>query len=118
LALSDVVLGFYKGFWWVYGAALIPVLLGRYARNRRGSMVTAAAVLGSSLGFFLATNFAVWAAGQLYPRTAAGLIACYVAAIPFYANQLAGDAFYAAVLFSGYSLLTRLLPRAPQPAAA
>ena len=28
LVLSDAVLGFYPGFWYVYGAALIPVLLG------------------------------------------------------------------------------------------
>jgi len=70
------------------------------------------------LSFFVLTNFAVWAGGHLYPRTLAGLAACYVAAIPFYGNQLAGDAFYAVVLFGGYSLLTRWLLRAPQPVAA
>lgn len=117
LAVSDLVLGFYGGFWWVYGAALVPVLLGRLVRNRGGVRSLAATVLGSSLSFFVLTNFAVWAGGHLYPRTVAGLAACYVAAIPFYGNQLAGDAFYAVVLFGGYSLLTRWLLRTPQPAA-
>ena len=118
LALSDLVLGFYHGFWWIYAAALVPVLVGRLARNRAGVLGVVATVLGSSLFFFLASNFAVWAAGQIYPPTLAGLAACYVAAIPFYGNQLAGDAFYAVLLFGGYSLLTRWMPRAPQPTAA
>src|ERR1700692_2631808 len=36
LVLSDAVLGFYPGFWYVYAAALIPVLFGRFIRNRSG----------------------------------------------------------------------------------
>jgi len=111
-------LGFYHGFWWVYAAALVPVLFGRLARKRSSIMGVGATVLGSSLFFFLATNFAVWAAGRLYPRTLSGLAACYVAAIPFYGNQIAGDAFYALILFGGYSLLARWMPRAAEPAAA
>lgn len=118
LALSDVVLGFYRGFEWVYVAALIPVLFGRLGRNRGGVAGIAAAAFASSLSFFVITNFAVWAAGQLYPRTLAGLGACYVAALPFYANQIAGDAFYTVLMFGGYALLTRLRSPEPHPAAA
>ncbi|MBV8845315.1 MAG: hypothetical protein JO307_21110 [Bryobacterales bacterium] len=106
LALSDIVLGFHRGFEWVYAAALIPVLLGRLARSR-GFISIAAAALASSLSFFVVTNFAVWAAGQLYPRTLAGLGACYVAALPFYGNQFAGDVFYTVLMFGGYALLAR-----------
>jgi hypothetical protein len=117
-ALSDAVLGYYRGVEWIYCAALIPVLFGRAIRNRSGLMNLAASALGSSLSFFIATNFAVWAAGQLYPRTFAGLTACYVAAIPFYANQFAGDVFYTALLFGGYAVLVRLMTRTPRQAAA
>src|ERR1700756_5030830 len=53
LALGDAVLGFYSGFWYVYGAALIPVLLGGLIRNRSGVGVIAAADFVSSLLFFL-----------------------------------------------------------------
>src|ERR1700751_1605427 len=56
LALSDAVLGFYSGFWYVYGAALVPVLLGRMTRNRNGVAAIIAAALGSSLAFLLITN--------------------------------------------------------------
>ena len=74
LALSDAVMGFYSGFWYVYGAMLIPVLLGRLLRNRSGAGPIAATALASSLSFFLITNFMVWAIGTLYPHTIAGLI--------------------------------------------
>src|SRR5260370_21324007 len=60
LALSDAVLGFYSGFWYVYGAALVPVLLGRFIRHRSGVGAIAAAALASTLSFFVITNFMVW----------------------------------------------------------
>lgn len=116
LALSDAVLGFYPGFWYVYAAALIPVLLGRFVRNSSGVPAIAAAALGSSLSFFLVTNFMVWATGSLYPHTTVGLAACYAAGIPFYQNQLLGDAFYVAALFGGYAALSRVLRPMPQAA--
>jgi len=106
LALSDVVLGFDRGFWFVYAAALAAVLFGRVTRSH-GVGAIAAGALGSSLSFFLITNFMVWATGRIYPNTLAGLAACFTAAIPFYQNQIAGDAFYTLAIFGGYALLRR-----------
>ena len=115
LALSDLVLGFDRGFWFVYAAALVAVLFGRITRNR-GTLAIAAGALGSSLSFFLITNFMVWASGRMYPLTPAGLAACFTAAIPFYQNQVAGDAFYTLALFGGYALLKRSFHPAHQAA--
>jgi hypothetical protein len=109
LALSDAVMGFYGGFWYVYAALLIPVLLGRLIRNRSGVGAIVAAALASSVSFFLITNFMVWATEALYPHTLGGLAASYVAGIPFYRNQLLGDAFYTVAIFGGYAYLTHLL---------
>lgn len=106
LALSDAVLGFDRGFWFVYAAALVAVLFGRITRDR-GVGAIAAGALGSSLSFFLITNFMVWATGRIYPNTLAGLAACFAAGIPFYQNQIAGDAFYTLAIFGGYALLKR-----------
>jgi hypothetical protein len=108
LALSDAVLGFYPGFWYVYGAALIPVLLGRLIRTRTGAGAIATAAVASSLSFFLITNFMVWATDRLYPHTMAGLSACYLAGIRFYRNQVLGDAVYTVAIFGGYAVLNRL----------
>jgi hypothetical protein len=41
----------------------------------------------------------VWAFESDYPKTLAGLYACYLAAVPFFRSMLAGDLFYLAVLF-------------------
>ena len=106
LALSDAVLGFHSGFWFVYAAALVAVLFGRISRGR-GVGAIAAGALGSSLSFFLITNFMVWATTRMYPATLAGLAACFTAAIPFYQNQFLGDAFYTVAIFGGYALLKR-----------
>jgi len=116
LVLSDAVLGFYPGFWYVYGAALIPVLLGRLIRNRSGAGAIAAAAVASSFSFFLITNFMVWATDHLYPRTAAGLSACYLAGIPFYRSQALGDAVYMVAIFGAYAVLNRLCEPARQAA--
>jgi hypothetical protein len=116
LVLSDAVLGFYPGFWYVYAAALIPVLLGRLIRDRSGESVIAAAALASSVSFFVITNFMVWATGQMYPHTIGGLSACYLAGIPFYRNQGLGDAFYSLAIFGGYAVIHRLSQPARQAA--
>jgi hypothetical protein len=116
LALSDAVMGFYQGFWYVYGAALVPVFLGRLIGSRAGAKSIGLAALASSLSFFVITNFMVWAGGHMYPHSASGLTACFVAAIPFYQNQLLGDAFYTVALFGGYALIRSRLEPARQAA--
>lgn len=124
--LSDVVLNnhiyaqYFDGFvlWhsdlaWTYAAVALTVLLGRTLLSRRRGVLRVAgvSVTASSL-FFVLTNLGVWASGLLYPLTAAGLLACYIAAIPFYAQQIVGDLVWCAVLFSGYALVCRHLPSA------
>src|SRR5262249_15706716 len=56
--------------------------------------------LGTGLGFYLASNFAVWAFGSIaYPHTLAGLLDCYVKAIPFFRNGIISDVLFTAVFF-------------------
>jgi hypothetical protein len=73
LALIFAVLGLYSGFWYLYAAALIPVLLGRLIRDQSGAGVIASAAYACSLSFFLITNFMVWATGTMYLHTLVGL---------------------------------------------
>lgn len=67
--------------------------------------VGAGVVLGPT-SFFLISNYAVWAGGDMYPRTFAGLIACYGAAIPFYRNDVLSTAIVAGLAF-GLPVLVR-----------
>ena len=104
---SDAVLGFHDQMPGVYLSFALTVLLGRrFRRPARGRRLVLAAPAASLL-FFVLTNLGVWAAGGLYPRTAAGLLECYVLALPFFGSTILGDALYAAALFGGYALLHR-----------
>jgi len=107
MLLSDAVIGFHSQMAGVYGAFALVVWLGSFLRQRRTAVKVAGAGLAASILFFVVTNFGVWALDSLYPRTLEGLVICYVAAIPFFANTLAGTLFYTAVLFGGFALAER-----------
>jgi hypothetical protein len=110
LFLSDLALGFYHHMEIVYLSFAFIVAIGLWLHKHRGALPIAGAVLVSSVLFFVITNFGVWALDALYPKTWYGLVACYVAAIPFFRNALLGDLLYTGVLFGSFALLERLLP--------
>jgi hypothetical protein len=89
---------------WVYASFTLTVCLGFLLRHHRRVLPIAGATLVGAAMFYLVTNFGVWATGGLYPKTAAGLLQCYIAAIPFFRNMLLGDACYVALLFGGFAL--------------
>jgi len=108
--LSDLFIGFdsLESRLTVYGSFAAIGTIGIWLKTHRSFQNVVLAALGSSILFFLVTNFGVWAFGTLYQKTLAGLLTCYVAAIPFFRNSLAGDLFYTGVFFGGYELIFRL----------
>jgi hypothetical protein len=102
---SDLVLGFYPDMEVQYLAFTVVICIGLLLRQQRSLARIAVAAVASAVSFFVITNFGVWALGTLYPKSTAGLEACFVAAIPFFRNTLLGDLFYTAVLFGGFRLL-------------
>lgn len=90
----------------VYAGFTAQVLLGAWLRTRRGGAVAAASL--GALSFFLLSNFGVWVAG-MYGHSAAGLVACYAAAIPFFSATLAGDVAWTVVLSLAYRPMARWL---------
>ncbi len=109
MLLGDLLLGF-RPVPIVYLAFAGVVGVGFLLRTNRGPWRIAGASVAGSVLFFVVTNFAVWAGGALFPKTFAGLVACFVAAIPFFHNTLLGDAFFAAVLFGGFALAEQRFP--------
>ncbi|MGA2539003.1 MAG: DUF6580 family putative transport protein [Terracidiphilus sp.] len=90
--------------WYVAAMALGQILLRAKTTLVR---VAAGALLGPT-SFFILVDYAVWAAGDMYPKTLAGLEACFVAALPFYRNDLISTALVAGLAFGLPVLLRRL----------
>jgi vitamin B12 transporter len=118
MLISDV------GLAWMYGYALLsPMRLiiyatfalitwaGSFLKNRVKAIPVLGYTLGGALVFHLISNFAVWATGRMYPLTLEGLLACYIASIPFFNTLLAGSLTYGILLFGGFEILQRLVPK-------
>ncbi|HXT12867.1 MAG TPA: DUF6580 family putative transport protein [Candidatus Angelobacter sp.] len=101
LLASDLVLGFYTISPVVYASFALIVCLGFWVRRHHSLRRIGIATVLSALMFFIITNFGVWAIGHLYPKTPAGLVDCYAAAIPFFRNTLLSNLAYTALLFGG-----------------
>ncbi|MEP6472036.1 MAG: TonB-dependent receptor, partial [Acidobacteriota bacterium] len=124
MAASDVVLDFGTGRralsatrLTIYATFAVIALAGRWARAASPGRLAVFSVGASSL-FFVTSNFVEWAASGLYPHTAAGLVLCYVAALPFFGHTLLADLAGTAVLFSLDALSRRLVARRGLTAAA
>jgi hypothetical protein len=111
---GDFFVGFHILMPVVYASFVISTALGFWVRERRLGVRVGGVVLLGAIQFFLITNFGVWAFSNFYPKTFAGLTACYAAGVPFFWNTLAGDVCYSALLFGGLFLAERTFP-APRP---
>jgi hypothetical protein len=112
----------------VYPSFLVYIFIGKWLRHSESPLKIGIASLLGSVQFFLLTNFAVWLfwgvgpgyTGTLepgqYPRTVAGLIACYAAGLgsqngtglSFFAMTVLGDLFCTGALFGLHAILSRV----------
>lgn len=90
LLVTDLAFGFYPGQVWVYLGYLPYVVAGSLLIRPLGGWGLLAPLLGS-VGFFIVSNFGVWAGGLLYPVTFEGLVLCYLKALPFFRATLISD---------------------------
>ena len=104
MVISDFYLGTHGAMVWVYSALFIIYLIGYFfIKNISFKNILVGSVIGS-LMFFIVTNFGVWLIG--YPKSLAGLMQCYIAAIPFYKNTLLSSIFYSTIIHSCYIIIT------------
>lgn len=96
---------FYPGWYWQYACYALFVGLGFLLQPNRSPLWLGATAVGSSILFFVISNFGVWFSAQLYPPTADGLIACYLMGLPFLKQAVGADLFYCALFFGSYQLL-------------
>lgn len=63
--------------------------------------------VAASTAYFLISNFTVWLGWGIYPHTREGLMACYVAALPYYRSSLLNTLLFAAVFFGIHEWMRR-----------
>jgi hypothetical protein len=87
---------------------LVPCFIGLLLRDRVKPLNVFGAGLGTGVGFFLTSNFAVWAFGNIaYAKNLSGLILCYTKAIPFFRNGMISDVLFSLVFFGIGSLVAQ-----------
>jgi len=118
LAASDVVLTTlvyrYPFSWdhfvtWAWYAGML--WLGSTLKKDTGAVRILGTALAGSVSFFVISNFAVWAAWNMYPRTASGLMACYDAGLPFFRRAVVGDLLFTAIMFGAPVVIGAVVAR-------
>ena len=117
MLIGDLMLGLHDMMFFVYGAFILISLIGVFNSTRVCGHIVIAASLGSSVLFFLVTNYGVWMLSGFYPMTPDGLLACYIAAIPFFQMTLMGDLFFVGVIFGLFMALEHFMPTIRKPAS-
>lgn len=100
----------WMGNGWVYASFALIVLLGMFGLKKVTPLKVLGTGLSASLVFFAVSNFGVWLGSTVYSQDFGGLMACYIAGIPFLGNTIAGDLFYCTVLFGVYELARQRFP--------
>lgn len=104
---------YYEGFQWfggfgyTYLAIAMTAAVGFFWLRRVTVLTGLSSGLMASLLFFVVTNFGVWAGSAMYPKSIAGLMACYTAGLPFLGNTLAGTLLFGAVMFGAYEWMIK-----------
>jgi len=110
--ISDIYFGFSTISIFVYFALGLIVFIGYFLPNNKCTTSFENILTGSLSGsiiFFIVSNFGVFLIG--YPKSISGLISCYTAAIPFFANTISSTLIFSTVLFLSYDIIRDSIPQ-------
>lgn len=99
--VADLYWGLHSFMFWTYSSIALCTLIA--TRFHTMYMMLIGPVI-----FFVITNFAVWTSGY-YGFTLAGLVACYIAAIPFFHMTLLSTILYTSAFYIIRQASLRLL---------
>jgi hypothetical protein len=97
----------YGGWYWVYGAFALMVLLGRWLLQKitvAGFMIS---VISCVFTHWIVTDLGVWIGSKTYAQDINGLIACLENAIPYEWRFMAGTLVYGVILFGLFERMKR-----------
>ena len=108
MVLSDAFLGMHNVILFTWGSFVLVTLLGVWAKKHKTFAGIVSTSIVSSFLFYVITNFGVWAMGW-YPKTAQGLLECYILGLPFLRNFGVATLVYTFVFFGAYEFIARMV---------
>ena len=106
MLISDLYIGSHIIAPWVYLSIGAICLIGYLVKNNTSNVVLYSIL--SSVLFFIISNFGVWFSGG-YTYSLEGLVACYIAAIPFFKNTLISTVLFSSCIHVLYSTMNFLI---------
>lgn len=106
MVISDIFLGMHNVVLFTWGSFILVTFLGAWAKHHKTFKAIVSISVVSSVLFYVVTNFGVWAMGW-YPRTAKGLLDCYILGLPFLRTFTVATLIYMAVFFGAYEFIAR-----------
>jgi hypothetical protein len=125
LGASDVVLTkfmYHLNMGWeelIQIAAFVSIAIIGWTLHERISVGRLAfACLAAPTAFYIISDFGVWIGYGSYPHTWSGLVACYVAAIPYQGRITVSTVLFSSILFGGQQIYARVAQRKNSQALA
>lgn len=100
----------YEGWYWVYLAFALMVLVGRIMLKNVIIFSLFASTFVIVFIHWIVTDFPIWFRNPLYTQDLAGFILCLDRAIPFEFRFLGGTVMYGAILFGAFEILKAKYP--------
>lgn len=92
---------------WSYLAFALTVGIGILLFRQKAMSKILVGSFGATVLFFIMTNFGTWLTSAIYPKTAAGLLLCFEAGIPFLQNTLISNLIFVGIFVGSIELVTR-----------
>lgn len=125
LALSDMLLALILGYpvwgswsFFTYTGFLAIAYSSFVLHQHRTVLRIGSFALGSTLLYWLWTNFGTWLAGGMYPHSLNGLALCFTAGLPFLQASLLSACVFVPIFFGGLVLLEKYVPALKPETAA
>ena len=105
---ADFFIGFYDTMIFVYGTyMLIAALSSNYLTSLNFGKILLVSTV-APLVFFFTTNFGVWFVMDLYAKSFSGLIASYIAGIPFLKSMTISTILFSSTLYVLFKTIKKI----------
>lgn len=108
MIIGDVFIGFYSNMFYVYFPLFIITYFCFLKNNKINFKNLIIYGVSSSLVFFIISNFGVWMSGEMYEKNIAGLVNCYILAIPFLKNTMISTILFSYLSFISMSTFNKV----------